>query len=58
MILLEILCILGLLFMQNLCNFKGMIFRNLLYLGSFAKFCDVFFRILCLKDLLNCTCLG
>ena len=36
-----------------------MIFRNLSYLSSFAKFCDSFvLRILCLKDLLNCTCLG
>ena len=26
--------------------------------GSFAKFCDVFLELLCLKDPLNCTCLG
>ena len=35
----------GLFFMENLCHFKGIIFGNLLYLGSFAKFCDVFLEL-------------
>ena len=49
MILLEILRILD----CKICE-KGFleIFRTY---GSFAKFCDVFLRILSLKDLLNCA---
>ena len=60
MILLEIL---GLFFMHNLCNFKGMIFgKSVILQGctwvvllSFV-FCVFFFRILCLKDFQMLTC--